>query len=1001
MDGAPGQVHALAQTTDGYLWLGTATGLFRFDGIRFQPYEPSSGQAFPQRNVYSLFAAPDGGLWVGYWYGGVSLIKNGRVTNYGKEEGLPSHAVLAFARDRQGAMWIACGISGLARLEGSHWIKIGADWGFADSANTVFVDRDGTIWAGTTTRVEYLREGAKRFQIAAEHLRIVMKIAEAPDGTLWMAETDNAVRPVPLPWKRNAGQDPEIDIGSQAILFDNQGSLWITSLGDGIRRIPSPEHLASIEFRKSDPELEPFTHENGLTANFIYCVLQDHEGNIWIGTSGGLDRFRQSAFVSVPAPKDSSVSALIAGERGALWATSVGPNLLTEFQNDKAVSHIRGPYFDCAYRDPQGLIWLATPEYVARLDDRRSKDSHPGEITYTYEGSVTSTALQGYVAASQAVTLRKLKLPTQHGIAVSPQSRVRAMTEDRSGKLWISMHSGTFRLEKSAWTSLESLGGPQGMATSEFTGSDGRVWFGFANTVAMLNEDIVTTFSGRDGVQVGAVTSIQSDGQRIWIGGEFGLEYFDGTRFRQIIPGDGSSFGGVFGIIADPGNGLWFSDKGRVIHIPESELRHLDARQTVAFQSYDKLDGLNAELASPSVAQTTDGRIWFATTNGLVWIDPKRIPRNTVPPPVLIESVIANRKPYNTSTPLTLPPRTTNLQIAYTATSLTIPERVRFRYKLEGQDKDWQDCGMRREAFYTNLDPGSYQFRVVASNNDGVWNETGASLRFVVLPAFDQTVWFRILCILAAAGCLWSLYLLRLRQATARVQQRLGARMEERERIARELHDTLLQGFQGLVLRFQAVVKTIPEQHPARNMLESVLDRADQVIVEGRDRVRDLRQEDTSGNELPDMLATFTEELRQDHGSSFSLTVVGTQQALDPTVSNEAYRIGREALINAFRHSHSSKIEVEIIYDHSRVRLSVRDNGVGINQEMQGRGRIGHWGVPGMRERAQELGGHLTIWSLAGAGTEVELTIPAAVAYPFKRARSRWYWIKRLIRPGR
>ena len=287
----------------------------------------------------------------------------------------------------------------------------------------------------------------------------------------------------------------------------------------------------------------------------------------------------------------------------------------------------------------------------------------------------------------------------------------------------------------------------------------------------MLDGDRVSIFSGKDGVQIGAVTSIQGKGTKIWIGGEFGLESFDGSRFQTVNPSDGSAFGGVSGIVADPEDGLWFSENRGIIHIRQAQLQQLGSGK-VEFERFNSLDGLTAELrgalASPSAVQTTDGRIWFATTKGLAWINPKRIVRNTVPPPVLIESVIANGKKYDDSTSLRLPPRIANLQIAYTATSLTIPERVRFRYKLEGQDKEWQDAGTRREAFYTNLDPGSYQFRVIACNNDGVWNETGTVLHFVVLPAFDQTVTFKILCGLALLAALWSLYLLRLKQATAK-----------------------------------------------------------------------------------------------------------------------------------------------------------------------------------------------------------------------------------------
>jgi signal transduction histidine kinase/ligand-binding sensor domain-containing protein len=1016
IEGAPGQVHALAQTTDGYLWLGTATGLFRYDGIQFQPYKPQSGQAFPLRNVVSLFATPDGGLWVGYWYGGVSLIKDGTVTDYGKPEGLPSSAVLAFARDRQGAIWAAAGKDGLSRLEGSRWRKICPDMGFTGPANTVFVNRAGTVWVGTPTSVAFLVEGGTKFEIAAQGLLRVKNFAESSDGTLWMAETGYGVRPVPLPGRNNGRRGPAVLVGSQSITFDHQGSLWIATLGNGIRRVPYPDRLhqprakGPSAWRVRNSEVEEFTPQDGRTSDYIYCVLEDREGNVWTGTSGGLDRFRESPVVSIaiqpianrdalpiPSLHSFTTSALAEAGQGALWAAGIGPQVLLKIQNDKTITQLRDRYVDCVYRDPNGIIWLATPWSIFRLADEHLDriDSAQRTVTYNYHGAVP---------AGQGLILRRVDLQTAGGIAVSPQSRVKAITRDRLGRLWLSMESGTFRLERSGWTSIESLGGPQGTATAEFTDSEGRIWFGFTNTVAMLDGDRVRIFSRKDGVQLGAVTSIQGKGTKIWIGGEFGLEFFDGSRFHPVNPSDGSVFGGISGIVVDPDDGLWFSEKRGIIHIPEAQLRQSGSGK-VEFESFGLLDGLTAELrgplASPSAVQTADGRISFATTKGLAWINPKRILRNTVAPAVLIESVIANGRNYNDSTLLKFPPRTGNLQIAYTATSLTIPERVRFRYKLEGQDKDWQDAGTRREAFYTNLDPGAYQFRVIACNNDGVWNEAGTVLEFIVLPAFYQTVWFRILCIIVLAGCLWSLYLLRLKQATAQVQERLGARLEERARIARELHDTLLQGFQGLVLRFDAVMKIIPGDHPARNLMENVLDRADEVLLEGRERVHDLRQDEISANELPDMLAACGEELGRNDAIRFSLSVIGTQQPLDPTVGDEIYRIGQEALTNAFRHSKSSKIEVEITYDHSRVGLRVRDNGMGIKQDVLLRGREGHWGLVGMRERTQKIGGQLKIWSQAGAGTEIELVVPAAIAYPVSGNRLRWHWIKRLLRLGR
>jgi PAS domain S-box-containing protein len=815
-EGAPGEVRALAQTTDGYLWLGTATGLFRFDGIRFQPYKPQSGQAFPQRRVASLFAVPDGGLWVGYWYGGVSFIKNGTVTDYGKPEGLPSHAVLAFARDRQGAIWIAAGKDGLARLEGSRWQKIGTDWGFAGAANTVFVDHAGTVWVGTPTTAEYLVEGGHQFQIAGRGLLRVKNFAESSNGTLWMAETGYGVRRVPLPWKNNGRPGPAVLVGSQAITFDSQGSLWITTLGNGIRRVPYPKRLhqpkpgpSAWQFQNSD--VQAFTQRNGLTGDFVYCVLQDREGNVWFGTSSGLDRFRQSPVVSVPlqpisypdAPPIPSLhsfttSALVPGYQGAVWAAGIGPQVLLKIQNGKIVTQLRDRYVDCTYRDPNGVVWFATsadihaaklhvPWSIFRLADERlnTMGSKRGAVTYKYDDAVP---------AGQGLMLRRLDLPMAAGITVSPQShrspwieppRVKAITRDRLGRLWISLVSGTFRLERSGWTSLKSLGGPQGTATAEFTDSEGRIWFGFANSVVMLNGDRIRIYSGKDGVQVGTVTSIKGEGTKIWIGGEFGLEFFDGSRFQPVNPSDGGAFGGVSGIVAGPEDGLWFSANRGIIHIPEAQLRQVGSGK-VEFESFGLLDGLTAELrgslASPSAVQTTDGRIWFATTKGLAWIDPERILRNTVPPTVLIESVIANDRKYNASTFLRLPPRTTNMRIAYTATSLTVPKRVHFRYKLKGQDKEWQDAGTRRQAFYTKLDPGSYQFRVVACNNDGVWNNTGAAVNFSIAPVYYQTPWFRAICLAIFMVLIWMLYRLRVRSIEQRYLERRRAE-EERERL--------------------------------------------------------------------------------------------------------------------------------------------------------------------------------------------------------------------------
>ena len=329
---------------------------------------------------------------------------------------------------------------------------------------------------------------------------------------------------------------------------------------------------------------------------------------------------------------------------------------------------------------------------------------------------------------------------------------------------------------------------------------------------------------------------------------------------------------------------------------------------------------------------------------------------------------------------LNLPRLTRDLEIDYTALSFVAPQKVQFRYQLDGNDKDWQDAGTRRQAFYTDLKPGSYRFHVVACNNDGVWNESGAEVSFFIVPAFYQTFWFHLLCVIAAGSTIWIFYLVHLKRVTGRIQEQLATRLEERERIARELHDTLLQGFHGLMLRFQSVLKNIPAQAPARQMMESALDHADEVLLEGRQRVHDLREADMAGNSFSENLVRWGEELAHVGPTPFSVAIVGTPRPLDPTVSSEVYQIGREALTNAFAHAFAKKIEMEITYDWAKVRLIVRDDGAGMDSEILTRGRSGHWGLSGMRERAQRIGAHLSIWSHSGAGTEIDLSIPSKVA---------------------
>jgi signal transduction histidine kinase len=454
----------------------------------------------------------------------------------------------------------------------------------------------------------------------------------------------------------------------------------------------------------------------------------------------------------------------------------------------------------------------------------------------------------------------------------------------------------------------------------------------------------------------------------------------------------------LYSMIFDDRGSLWLNAACGLLELPGDELQawwaNSDAK--LKLRVFDVLDGAQPVLSpfGHTTAKSPDGTLWFANMFALQTVNPTQPNRNIKPPPVHIEELIANHKSYGMANNLRLPPLLRDLEIDYTALSFVAPKKVTFRYRLEGHDTDWQDPGARRQAFYSDLKPGKYTFRVIACNNSGLWNDVGDSLGFYVAPTFYQTLWFRILACGIAAAMLWAFYLFRLEQATAQIQERLGARMEERERIARELHDTLLQGFQGLMLRFQAVMKTLPVEAPARSMMEQVLDRADEVLLEGRQSVRDLREQGTSEAELSEALRHCGEELAQKHTSVFSLTIVGEPKPLAPVVFNESYRIAREALINAFQHSQARKIEVEVTYLESGISLRVRDDGMGIDATTLSKGRLGHWGLSGMRERAHKIAARVDIWSQVGAGTEIELSIPSEVAYPNKLERPLWQRIK-------
>jgi signal transduction histidine kinase len=415
-------------------------------------------------------------------------------------------------------------------------------------------------------------------------------------------------------------------------------------------------------------------------------------------------------------------------------------------------------------------------------------------------------------------------------------------------------------------------------------------------------------------------------------------------------------------------------------------VKAVDARE------YDQADGLESTEGvkrSQSVVSDSAGRIWFSLRSGLSVVDSSQITDYSVPALTHIEAITADNNPVKVAGSVRIPPSPRRITFEYTGLSLAVPGRIRFRYFLEDFDNSWSQPVAAREAVYTNLGPGSYRFRLVASNSEGLWNGPETAIALNVAPAYYQNYWFRLSCIAAFLGMLAAAHQLRLRQLSREFNLRLEERVAERTRIARELHDTLLQSFQGLMLRLQVVHELLPEGK-AKDQLEQTLNRADQAIAEGRNAVYDLRSSTMTTNDLAQVVRALGNELAAQNAAAFRLVVEGPPRDMHPILRDELYRITREALRNAFSHARAHQIEVEFSYTERLFRLRIRDDGEGIAPDILRHGRPGHYGLAGIGERARQIGAKLSIWSGAGAGTEIELSIPASNAYDRSPKRSRW-----------
>jgi signal transduction histidine kinase/ligand-binding sensor domain-containing protein len=970
-DGAPTGITGIVQTRDGYIWLVAGGRLFRFDGVAFERIERIGNVPLPMEKLYAIWARPRGGLWISYVFGGATFLHEGRIENYFTNEGLPPNTVLKFAEDGTGGMWAAT-TRGLMRLEGGAWTLAGDGWNVpGTNIADALLDRDGTLWVVAGDELMYLRRGGRRFEAAmqvGDAGQSPASLISSPKGGGWVMRSELGLielrTPAPgqmiAPRWRKRGFAPADRFS--AALIDRDSQLWVAA-ATGVVRVPlgrdddSEGHAATGN--------EAVQQRVSLAGESLGGMLEDREGNIWIVTNGGLDKFRTAAFVNAPLPAGAQQPALAAANDGSVWIGTAGATL-HRFELGIEREWVRAPVLiEALHHDSEGTLWV---------------------------GGVGNSIW--HRRAGDWVQWR----PKEREPAIG----IQAIASEPGGALWVSVaRGGVYRVIDNRWTLWGGLTDlPPEPATTLAFDSNRRLWLGYVNSrVAVLDRDGVTVYSAASGLTTGAVQAIAQRGENFWIGGERGVVWFDGRRFHSLEGPGQRAFTGVNGIVEQANGDLWLNSSEGAVRIPATEVRSFvaDPRRRVQFQLLNYLDGMPGAPVNirplSSVVEDGAGRLWFASTKGVVSLAPGPLPSNSVVPNVYIKSVIVDAKRYDLDdrkgVPLRLPTNPRDLQIAYTALSFSIPERVHFRYLLEGTSMGWQDVGTRREAYFTELPPGSYRFKVIASNDAGIWNETGAMVEFVIPTTFLQSREFIVLCVVSASTVLWLLYLFRVRQVKAQLHSRNDERLRERERIARDLHDTFLQGIHGLILRFQTATERIPPDEPARKLMEDALDRADRVLAEGRDKVAELRA--SISTNLPESLAMVGSDLSLDCSTAFESKVEGTPRALNPLMQEEAYRIGIEALANAFRHARATHVYATVEFGRRYFIIRVADDGVGFDLSNR---KPGRWGLKGMRERAEKIRGRLTVASQPDAGTTVELQVPAKLAY--KRAeRSRWNWLSR------
>lgn len=935
-----GAANAIAQTREGYLWIGTENSLVRFDGTRFLVIDQTTTPEFPPSPVLELITDREGLLWVRMQSPYLIRYRGGRFEQVFPETIPPEYT---FARE-EGAAALARATGGDAliatpggplRFTAGKFIPAGGSGPVHRAAISIAETEDGSVWVGMR-QAGLLRTSAGGSAQVVWPDQKVNVLLPVGGSQVWVGTDAGLAR-----WDGKAitRQDVPPALTRTSILalaLDRDANLWVSTPA-GVWRI-DPKGGAAVE---------PIANLPGV----VRAIFEDREGNLWFGGTHGLMQLRDAPFLSYPqlAGEGASLYTDTAGRTwiapssgGLQWMRGSEPQSITTQALDRDVIY--------SIAGGQGQVWVGR-----RL----------GGVTQLWE---------------EAGIFHGRSYTEQDGLAPGVVSAVHCSGD---GSVWAGTLSGALsRIHRGRITTFTAANGLGADAVTTIAETpDGAIWAGTVAGLAAFRNGRWRRYSGEDGLPPGRVNSLAVDAHGVlWVASASGLYFRSGARWEGATGAPDLLQREIYGLVADNSGDLWATTDRHVVSVPRQSLLS-PPKPASPIREFGIADGLPSARGirrDHSVWKDESGRIWISLQGGLSAVNPS-LPSTLAPAIVSFESVTVDGRPVGINPMVRYESSHDRVAFNFVGVSLAFPGRVRYRYILEGYDRDWSQPTESREAAYTNLPPATYRFRVMASNSQGLWNGTPATVLLEVQPRLSETWWFRLFAVCLAAAAVYGMLQYRMVRVHAAMNLRFEERLAERTRIARELHDTLLQSFHALMLHLEVVNNLLPPGK-AKNQLERSLDMADRAIEEGRSAVYELRSA-AAMNDLAEAVRVLGDESAKQGSAAFRMVVEGRERELHPIIRDEAYRIIGEALRNASRHAGAAHIEVELTFGEAAFRVRIRDDGQGIPPEILESGRPGHYGLSGIRERAQQLGAKLNIWSGANAGTEIELTIAGSIAY--------------------